>query len=270
MSLIDFFREECIEIQSEAVDKDSLLAQIAEVAKRAPALDDIPHDVILSGLKQREELGSTGFQDGIAIPHCLLPEVGEFVVGLITHKTGLDFASLDGKATSIIAFIIGPREQRDMHIRLLSSISRVLSNMAVAGELRAATSRTAAMESFLRNLGDTLSQDTSSRRNLLIVSVQNESLFPDILQLFSEADDCYLSVIDAHDGSEYLHSLPLFAAFWDDRQKGFHRIIMASIRHSLANEMLRRLDALVEGLKECRGVLVQVQDVLYSSGNIEL
>lgn len=270
MTLIDFFREECISLKSEAASKDDLLAEIAQKAKKSPILADIPQDAILKGLKEREALGSTGFQDGVAIPHCLLPEVKKFIVGLITHKTGIDFASFDGKPTKIIAFIIGPKQERNDHIRILSSLSRVLSDATVAQELTAAETPTAAMESLLRNLGDTLSSDTSSRRTIIIVTIQNEHIFPDILQLFSEEEECYLSVIDAHDGSEYLNAMPLFAAFWNDQKKGFHRIVYASIKHSLANEMMRRLDTLVGGLKECRGVFVQIQDVLYAAGKIEL
>ena len=270
MTLIDFFREECIALKSNAASKDDLLAEIAQLAKNSPILADVSQDEILKGLREREKLGSTGFQDGIAIPHCLLPGVKEFVVGLITCKNGVDFASLDGKPTIIVAFIIGPKQERNEHIRILSSLSRVLSDAATAQELCATETATAAMESLLRKLGDTLSQDKTTRRNIIMVTVQNEQIFPDILQLFSEEDECYLSVIDAHDGSEYMNAMPLFAAFWNDDKKGFHRIILASIKHSLANEMLRRLDTLVGGFKECRGVLVQIQDVLYAAGRIEL
>jgi nitrogen PTS system EIIA component len=270
MTLIDFFREECILLKSQAGSKKELLEEIANLAKKTSALDEVSREEILKGLEDREALGSTGFQDGIAIPHCLLSGVKEFVVGLVTHGQGVDFASLDGKPTRIIAFIIGPRQERNDHIRILSTLSRVLSDQTAATELLSTETPTAAMESLLRTLGDTLTQNKSSRRNIITVTVQNEQLFPDILQLFSEEDECFISVIDAHDGSEYLDAMPLFAAFWNDDKKGFHRIIVASIKHSLANEMLRRLDTLVGGLKECKGLFVQIQDVLYAAGRIEL
>lgn len=270
MTLVDFFREECISLKSEAGSKKELLAEIATLAKKTSILDEVSKEEILKGLEEREALGSTGFQDGIAIPHCLLSGVKKFVVGLITHVKGIDFASLDGKPTRIVAFIIGPKQERNDHIRILSTLSRVLSDKTTATELLSTKTPTAAMESLLRTLGDTLTQDKSSRRNIITVTVQNEQLFPDILQLFSEEDECFISVVDAHDGSEYLNALPLFAAFWNDNTKGFHRIIIVSIKHSLANEMLRRLDTLVGGLKACKGLLVQIQDVLYAAGRIEL
>jgi len=270
MDLVNALREECITVRSEAPDKEALLKEIASLAKQCPALEPVSEEIILAALRQREKLGSTGFQNGIAIPHCLLADVDEFVVGLVTHAAGVDFQSLDGNPTFVIPFIIGPKEKRNAHIGLLSAISRVLNDQRVVNELKAAGNPHALAESFLRHVGGTLTQDQSLKRHLVMINIQKEELFDDILQLFSEQDGCYVSVIDAHDSSEYLRGLPLFAAFWSEDTKGFHRIVLVSIRHTLANELLRRLDTLVGGLDNNRGVLVQMLDVLYSSGNIDL
>lgn len=270
MDLVSTLREECIKVSSDAPDKEAVLDEIASLAKQCPALESVSEEVILAALRQREKLGSTGFQNGIAIPHCLLPDVDEFVVGLIIHAAGVDFQSLDGNPTFVIPFIIGPKEKRNDHIGLLSAISRVLNDQRVVTELKAARSAGALAESFLRHVGGRLTQDQSLKRHLVMVTIQNEDLFDDILQLFSEQGDCYVSVVDAHDASEYLRGLPLFAAFWSEDTRGFHRIVLVSIRHALANELLRRLDTLVGGLDKSKGVLVQMLDVLYSSGNLDI
>jgi len=270
MPLIDAFKTECVAINSTAQNKSALLEEIAATAKKCTLLADIPQETILSGLRKREELGSTGFQDGIAIPHCLIDSVSSFVVGLITHSDGVDFSSFDKKPTYIIPFIIGPKTERNTHIRILSAISRILNNETVRKELLQASSPTALSENFLKNLGNTFKTDASNRRNLAMVHIQNESLFEDILQLFSEAQDCHISVLDAHDCSEYLNAMPLFAAFWSDNKRGFHRIIFASIHHSMANEILRRLDTLVGGLENDSGVFVQLQDSMYTAGSLDM
>lgn len=270
MNLIESLKNECIIVKSTAPDKDAILHEIAAVAAKCHALSGVSQETILHGLKKREELGSTGFQNGVAIPHCLLPDVDDFVIGIITHKTGVDFKSLDGKPTFIIAFIIGPQNRRNDHIRLLSTISRVLNNKTASQELLAAAHQTPLRESFLRHVCDIFTKEKVSKRNLVIVTVQNEALFSDILRLFSEADNSFLSVIDAQNSSEHLYNLPLFAAFWNENKKGFHRIIVASIVHTLTNEMLRRIDTLVGGLKKQKGVLVQVLDALYTEGSLDL
>ncbi|MBD3418993.1 MAG: hypothetical protein GF398_02630 [Chitinivibrionales bacterium] len=270
MSLIDFLREECIRVHSTAPDKPALLALIAELAKNCPVLDPVPTCKLLQSLQKREALGSTGFQNGVAIPHCLLDEVPDFVVGFVTHEAGVDFTALDGKPTYLIPFIIGPNSKRNDHIRLLSAISRVLANADVAAALRKSNSPAVLRESFLRQLGESFVKDTVSRRNLIIITIQDETLFHDTLQLFSEAEDCYLSVVNAQDCSEHLHSMPLFAAFWSESKKGFHRVIFASIKHSLANDLVRKLDTFLQGLKDKRGIFVQMLDVPYSAGSLDL
>jgi hypothetical protein len=177
---------------------------------------------------------------------------------------------VDGKPTHIIPFIVGPKGRRNEHIGLLAAISRVLRREAVAEELLAARTPTSLRESFLRHLGDPLSADATSRRNLITVHIQDEGLFAEMLQLLSEAEDCSISVFDAHSCSEYLHRLPLFAAFWSESRKGFHRVITATIRHSMANEMLRRIDALVGGMRGRQGMQVLMQDIGYCEGTLDI
>jgi mannitol/fructose-specific phosphotransferase system IIA component (Ntr-type) len=270
MSLIESFKNDCVAFHSGAPDKESLLREIARLAKKSPFLHDVKEDTIFRELQKRESIGSTGFQDGIAIPHCLLPGVTEFTVGLITHKAGVDFESIDCKPAHIIPFIIGAADKRSTHIRLLSAISRIVSDAQVRSELLTAENPVSLAESFLRNLGDSFTEEKSPGRNLITVHIQDESLFTDILQLFSEADECYLSVIEARDCSEHLNAIPLFAAFWNGERKGFHRIITASMRHSAANDMLRRLDTLVGGVEEKTGVMIHMQELLYSAGSLEI
>jgi mannitol/fructose-specific phosphotransferase system IIA component (Ntr-type) len=270
MSLIEYFKNDCVAAHSDAPDKESLLREIARLAKKSPLLHDVEEETILRELLRRESIGSTGFQEGIAIPHCLLPDVTEFTVGLITHRTGVDFKSIDRKPAHIIPFIIGASDKRSTHIRLLSAISRIVSDPHVRSELLTAESPVSLAESFLRNLGSSFSEEKSPGRNLITVHIQDESLFTDILQLFSEADDCYLSVIEASDCSEHLNTIPLFAAFWSGEGKGFHRIITASMKHSASNDMLRRLDTLAGGFEGKTGIMIHMQELLYSAGSLEI
>lgn len=270
MSLMKFFKTECVAVHSTASDKESLLKEIAALAKQSPALASVEELSLFNALMEREQIGSTGFRDGIAIPYCLLQDVDDFSIGLVTHRDGVNFESIDGKPVFIIPFIVGSQQKRTMHIRLLSAVSRILSVENVRTELRAATSPAVLAESFLRNLGDTFIKDTTSRRNQITVHVQIDTLFNDILQLFSEIDDCHVSIVDAHESSEYLNAMPLFAGFWNENRKGFHKIIFATIRHSVANETLRRLDTFVGGFEHKKGIMVEMQELPYAAGSLEI
>ncbi|MCK5529283.1 MAG: PTS sugar transporter subunit IIA, partial [Kiritimatiellae bacterium] len=93
MRLVDIVKSECVVAGMEASGKEDCLEKIAHIAKKSSLLDGVTEADILAGFKNREELGSTGYGHGIAIPHCRLPGVEDFVVGVITVPAGVDFDS---------------------------------------------------------------------------------------------------------------------------------------------------------------------------------
>ena len=81
MNLDEMLRKECIGIDVDLADKQEALAAIARLAKRHEGLAEIDESAILKKLEEREELGSTGFGKGIAIPHCRMGDSGNFWSG---------------------------------------------------------------------------------------------------------------------------------------------------------------------------------------------
>jgi mannitol/fructose-specific phosphotransferase system IIA component (Ntr-type) len=63
---------------------------------------------LLTTLVSREELGSTGVGNGIAIPHCRSLVVGELVVAIGRSRTGVSFQSMDGKRAYLFFLIVAP------------------------------------------------------------------------------------------------------------------------------------------------------------------
>ena len=88
MDLFKVLQRECIAVRSAARDKAGILDEIARPAKASPLLEAVTAEAIRDGLADREDLGSTGFGSGIAIPHCRMPSIQEFVVGLVTAPDG--------------------------------------------------------------------------------------------------------------------------------------------------------------------------------------
>ncbi len=270
MKLADALREESIVIGSTAADKHAILKEIAKTAKKCRVLASVPEETVFKALENREALGTTGFGKHIAIPHCALEGVDEFVVGVIVHKDGVDFNSLDGQKVNVFVFIVGPKEQRNEHIHLLSKISRVLNNPDAVREILAGESALAVQETFLRFTVDEVDTKAGPEKSLFHVIVQAEDYFEDILQVFSEIDDCYASIIRADDTAHYLNRLPLFSGFFTDTMKGFNRIIIAVVPRTMTNESIRRINDIVGDIKMETGVLVLVQDVFYCSGSLSL
>lgn len=106
-------RDECIKALIEAIDKEGLIADA-----------DKAYEAIL----EREKLMTTGVGNGIAIPHCKHSSCPNFAVALGIHPDGVDFEAIDKKKVHLIFLLIGPENNPSLHIKLLSRISRLMSN----------------------------------------------------------------------------------------------------------------------------------------------
>ena len=87
----------------------------------------------------REMEFSTGIGMGIAIPHAKDASVKEAALTLgLSHK-GVDYESLDGTPAHIFFLIAVPADSNDIHLKVLSYISRKLMHQEVRDRLLAAT-----------------------------------------------------------------------------------------------------------------------------------
>jgi len=269
MRFIDVLREECISLETKADDKQSVLVELAALAKKCKALKKLKEADILEGFTKRESLGSTGFGDGIAIPHCAIKGVNEFVVGILVSKAGIEFDSIDGNPVNVFVFIVGSEEDRNRHIYLLSVISRVLSEEKLMKELLAAKNPTALREAFLMHVADSVVDKEKEKEMALVhVIIQNQSYFEDIVQVLSEFEDTSMSILEANDASRYLNSLPVFHAFMSDQSKGYNRIIVAVVHKPMVGEIIRQISSITGGLEDANKIAVVAQDVTYFGGSL--
>lgn len=269
MNLTSVVRTECIGVGLEISGKEESLREIARLAKMSPAMDVLTEDQIFEGLQAREELGSTGFGDGIAIPHCRLPGVDEFVVGMMTIPNGCDFDSLDEQDVQLIVFIVAPESESKEHVRVLSGISQVLSIPGVIAEMVKEPTAEAVFESFLRHVKDEVDTHEHDSKNLMTLFIQDEDIFTDLLKVFAGAEACSFMVVESQNASAHLAKIPLFAGFWSDRNVGFSRIVVATVEKQLTNEMIRRLERVAGNLDDRDDVMLLVQNVVYASGSLE-
>ena len=116
--------------------KKRVLEQIANLmAREIPGLD--ANDVF-DKLIAREKLGSTGFGDGIAIPHCRLAACSVPVCALLRLDTPIDFDALDGAPVDLVFVLLVPEEATEEHLQLLSQIAQLLERADVRDKLRKA------------------------------------------------------------------------------------------------------------------------------------
>ena len=269
MNIFEIFRLECISAGLEIKNKADALQEVTRVAKKCHVLDNVSHESIKKSLEERENLGSTGFGKGIAIPHCRMTDVSEFVVGLITVPEGIDFDAIDGEKVHIIFFIIGPLLNTNEHIRILSILSRTLNIPGVADEILGRNNPESIYESFLRYIRDHVDTKDHKAKQLLHVFVQDKDIFEDILQVFASVETSSMAIIEGKNSREYLSKMPLFAGFWGDSYLGVNRIITAVIDKSLTNEILRNIENLTGSLDKRTDIMATVQDIFYTAGSLE-
>ena len=266
MKLIQVVRKECIVAGTQLQSKAAVLESVVEAANRCSVLEGISADAILTGLRERESLGSTGFGNGIAIPHCRLKGVNEFVVGLMTVAGGVDFDAIDNEPVKLIVFIIAPENESNKHIRLLSAISQALLVPGAVKELLAGSSAEGLYESFLRHSRADIDTSEQEGKRLFHVFVQEEKLFQDIFVQMAQVESNSLVVVNAENAAMYMSRMPLFADFWNDEPDKFSKVILAVVEKGLANETLRRIESVTGDLKKKRGVMVTIQEMFYSAG----
>ena len=269
MKLAEVVRKECVEVGAHCTGKEEALQQIARIAARSPMLDLVSQEDVLDGLKRREELGSTGFGEGIAIPHCRLEGVSDFVLGIVTIPQGVEFDAIDGEKVNIIIFIIAPRIESEKHVKLLSAISQILLVPGTRKEMLAQTDREGLYESFLRHTVNNINgREDQKDKSLVQVFIQDEATFKDILQVLAGIESSSVVALDAENASAYLAKLPLFAEFWTDEPGKFCRIVVAVVEQGLVNETIRRIETVTGDLNQAAGVMAIVQPISYAAGSL--
>jgi PTS system nitrogen regulatory IIA component len=270
MNLIHVLRHECIQARAECTSKDNVLAALAALAKQSSKLDPIDGARILKGLTDREELSTTGFGNGIAIPHCRLDDVEDFVVGILTVPDGVDFSAMDGQPVKLFVFIVAPASGSNDHIKILSAISQVLNAPEHVSEMIQAPSAEVLIESFLRHVRDEADAKQHDNKNLFRVQIQDEDLFHDVLKIFAGFNSSTVMVTEAEPAANYIQKMPLFAGFWSDKHAEFCKVILATVDKQDTNETIRRIEQEVGSLDERDDILLTVQELFYCSGSLNI
>ena len=120
----ELFIENHIYVDENSKTQDEAFKFIASIAKKHGFVKD--EIAYYNGLKEREKEATTGFNDGIAIPHSKNETVISPGVFLVKFKNPIEWDSLDGsKITTAFALTI-PEDGAENHLRILSSIATKL------------------------------------------------------------------------------------------------------------------------------------------------
>ena len=78
---------------------------------------------LFNALINREKLGSTGFGNGIAIPHCRLDSCTQVTGALIRLAKAVDFDAIDAQPVDLLFVLLVPLEATDEHLQILATLA---------------------------------------------------------------------------------------------------------------------------------------------------
>ena len=123
----------------QASNKEEALVELTEALIASGSRLDL--EEVLRILQEREQLGSTGIGDGVAIPHGKLKNLDQLVMSFGRSVTGVDFDSMDGKPAHLFFLLVAPEESVGVHLKTLARISKLLKDQEVRQKLLEAPDR---------------------------------------------------------------------------------------------------------------------------------
>ena len=140
MQLGDFLDFDAITTRLSGGNKKSLLQQLANLAANRLGADSA---AILASLTEREALGSTGFGQGVAIPHGKIDGLSR-IYGLFAKLAEpVDYKAIDGRRVDLVFLLLSPPDAGAEHLKALAAISRVTRHAPTLDKMRGARSRDA-------------------------------------------------------------------------------------------------------------------------------
>jgi mannitol/fructose-specific phosphotransferase system IIA component (Ntr-type) len=136
--LTDLLTVERIKIPLEGLSKDDLLEELVGILTRNDGIQD--GESVLSAVREREAILSTGIGHGVAIPHGKSACVPALRMAAGRAGAPVDFDALDGQPVALFFLLVGPESAAGAHIKALSRISRLVRRDDVRSRLIAARS----------------------------------------------------------------------------------------------------------------------------------
>lgn len=124
MKIVDLLRKESINLNGEVRSKKETIDQMVDLMAAGGNIADV--DIYREGVYKREEEGTTGIGEGIAIPHAKTDAVKAPGLAAMVVKEGVDYDSLDGEPVHLIFLIAAPNTEDNVHLEVLSRLSMLL------------------------------------------------------------------------------------------------------------------------------------------------
>ena len=136
MRVRDLLTEQRTHHAINASSKKMLLDKVASMV--AATVDDLNEQTVFDALIAREKLGSTGIGEGIAIPHCRLPNCQQPLGLLLQLSEAIDFDAIDNRPVDLVFVLLVPQDNPEQHLKTLSHLAALFNTDKYRQQLRTA------------------------------------------------------------------------------------------------------------------------------------
>jgi nitrogen PTS system EIIA component len=126
MRILDFLSEKNIIVDLKAQNKREVIEELVDQLAASGHVSDRKRMIQI--LLEREELGSTGIGQGIAIPHGKSDTVKELTAAFGLSRSGVPFEALDGEPVYLVFMLVAPEGTAGQHLKALARISGLLKD----------------------------------------------------------------------------------------------------------------------------------------------
>ena len=151
MRLIELILPETVVTGMAAASRDELLTGVVGDLDAKGLIAN--RDAVTRDLLAREQVMSTGVGNGVAIPHAYSDGVARLIAGVYRTRHAIPFGAPDDAGVDLFFVVLGPKESRRDHIRVLARISRLIGHADFREELRRADDADA-VTAVLRRFGE--------------------------------------------------------------------------------------------------------------------
>ncbi|MBU4438006.1 MAG: fructose PTS transporter subunit IIA, partial [Firmicutes bacterium] len=137
MRIIDLLNEKGIDLTGKKASKEETIKQLVDLMAESGNITD--KEIFRKAVMAREDEGSTGIGEGVAIPHGKSSVVKDAGLAAMVVREGTDFDALDGEPAYLFFMIAAPEAANNLHLEVLSRLSTILMDEQFRAKLIAST-----------------------------------------------------------------------------------------------------------------------------------
>ena len=133
MNISNILTEKNIFLGLKSGSKREFLQDLAQKVSEISGIDAL---TIFDSLLERENLGSTGFGMGTALPHSRFTGLDKVYAFFAKPAYPVDFDSIDNKPVDLVFLLMSPEGSGADHLTALAMLSRILKDETTCEKLR--------------------------------------------------------------------------------------------------------------------------------------